>query len=147
MKKNFLLSIILVSFSLFVVGQSQRLVFVEEATNASCGPCASQNPAFDALLQANTDKVVALKYHWYFPGYDPMYNHNQEENNSRVSYYGINGVPHALIDGTSISGSSYLGAPANCSQAKIDDAYAVPSPFEITMSQCLSKLLKALVET
>ncbi len=134
MRKNILLSIILVSFSLFVAGQSQRLVFVEEATNASCGPCAGQNPAFDALLQANPDKLVALKYHWYFPGYDPMYNHNQDENNSRVSYYGINGVPHALIDGTSISGSSYLGAPANCSQAKIDAAYAVPSPFEITMS-------------
>ncbi|RLD57730.1 MAG: hypothetical protein DRJ05_09210 [Bacteroidetes bacterium] len=134
MRKNILLSVILISFSLFVVGQSQRLVFVEEATNASCGPCASQNPAFDALLQANSDKLVALKYHWYFPGYDPMYNHNQDENNSRVAYYGINGVPHALIDGTSITGSSYLGAPANCSQAKIDAAYAIPSPFEITIS-------------
>jgi hypothetical protein len=33
--------------------QSQRFVMFEEFTNASCGPCASQNPAFDALLSAN----------------------------------------------------------------------------------------------
>ena len=133
MKKTFYLTLFLFAISLATYSQSQRLVLVEEATNASCGPCASQNPAFDALLQANPDKLVALKYHWYFPGYDPMHNHNPEENNSRVSYYGINGVPHALIDGSSITGSSYVGAPANCTQAKIDNAYAIPSPFEITM--------------
>lgn len=133
MKKH--LYFLLLSFlvTILAIGQSQRLVLVEEATNASCGPCASQNPAFDALLQSNPDKIVAIKYHWYFPGYDPMHNHNPEENNSRVSYYGINGVPHALLDGTSISGSSYLGAPANCTQAKIDAAYAIPSPLEISL--------------
>lgn len=134
MRKNVLLSLILISFSLFVVGQSQRLVLVEEATNASCAPCAAQNPAFDALLQANLDKLVAIKYHWYFPGYDPMHNHNVDENNFRVSYYGINGVPHGLFDGTSLTGGSYVGAPANATQAKINAAYAVPSPFEISIS-------------
>ena len=133
MKKTFYLTLFLFAISLATYSQSQRLVLVEEATNASCGPCASQNPAFDALLHSNLDKLVPLKYHWYFPGYDPMHNHNPEENNSRVSYYGINGVPHALIDGSSITGSSYVGAPANCTQAKIDNAYAIPSPFEITM--------------
>lgn len=122
------------AISFIASSQSQRFLMVEEATNASCGPCASQNPAFDALLQNNLDKLVALKYHWYFPGYDPMHNHNSEENNARVSYYNINGVPHALIDGTSLTGSSYTGSPSNLSQAKIDQAYAIPSPFEITMS-------------
>jgi hypothetical protein len=134
MRKKLFLGVIFISLSLFVIGQSQRLVLVEEATNASCGPCAGQNPAFDALLHSNLDKVIPLKYHWYFPGYDPMHNHNVDENNSRVSYYGINGVPHALIDGVSIAGSNYLGAPANCSQTKINDAYAIPSPFEISIT-------------
>lgn len=134
MKKHIYLGLLLVLFSVLVYSQSQRLVLIEEATNASCGPCASQNPAFDALLQNNPDKLVAIKYHWYFPGYDPMHNHNPGENNARVSYYNINGVPHALIDGSSLTGSSYTGSPANCNQAKIDAAYAIPSPFEITMS-------------
>lgn len=139
MKKPLLLFVL--SFFLFSnigLGQSQRLVLIEEATNASCPPCAQQNPDFDALLSQNRDKITAIKYHWYFPGYDPMYNHNQSENLARVSYYGITGVPHALIDGSSISGSWYLGAPFNCSQAKIDEAYAIPSPFDIYVQHRLS---------
>lgn len=139
MKKYLILSLLFVAISIMSFGQSQRLVLIEEATNASCGPCAAQNPAFDALLQNNTDKVVAIKYHWDFPGYDPMHNHNVSENNARVSYYGINGVPHALIDGSSITGGSYTGAPANCTQAKIDDAYEIPSPFEIMIYQELDE--------
>ncbi len=131
MKKYVYLSLLFAVISLLAIGQSQRLVLVEEATNASCGPCASQNPAFDALLQNNPDKLVAIKYHWYFPGYDPMHNHNVQENNARVSYYGINGVPHALIDGASITGPNYVGAPLNCTQAKLDNAYAIPSPCDI----------------
>ncbi len=134
MKKNLYFTILLMAISFIASGQSQRFLLIEEATNASCGPCASQNPAFDALLQNNLDKLVAIKYHWDFPGYDPMHNHNTVENNARVSYYNISGVPHALIDGSSITGSNYTGAPANCSQAKIDAAYAIPSPFEITIS-------------
>jgi len=134
MKKTIYLIFLFVAISFIAQSQSQRFILVEEATNASCGPCASQNPAFDALLQNNLDKLVAIKYHWYFPGYDPMHNHNTVENNARVSYYNINGVPHALIDGSSITGSNYTGAPSNCTQAKIDAAYAVPSPFEISMS-------------
>ncbi len=134
MKKVLYLIVFLIGISTLSFGQSQRLVLAEEATNASCGPCASQNPAFDALLLNNLDKVVAIKYHWYFPGYDPMHNHNVEENNARVAYYSINGVPHALLDGVSLTGSSYTGAPANCNQSKIDAAYAVPSPFEMEMS-------------
>ena len=120
--------------------QSQRLVLIEEATNASCGPCASQNPAFDALLNQNRDKITAIKYHWYFPGYDPMHNHNPEENNGRVSYYGISGVPTAAIDGDIPNGPtfSYPGGPHGYTQALIDQYYANPSPFEITMSHYLS---------
>ncbi|MBI9034293.1 MAG: hypothetical protein JEZ03_07470, partial [Bacteroidales bacterium] len=40
------------AFSAVTLGfsQSQRLVLVEEFTQASCGPCAGQNPAFTALM-------------------------------------------------------------------------------------------------
>jgi len=124
----------------FVNAQSTRLVLIEEATNASCGPCASQNPAFDVLLNANRDKLTAIKYHWYYPGYDPMQNHNPEENNARVSYYGINGVPTATIDGVIPNGPtfSYPGGPHGYTQALIDEYAAVPSPLVLSLGHHLS---------
>lgn len=138
--KQFLLFIFAIHLAGTLPAQTQRLVLIEEATNASCGPCASQNPAFDALLNQNRDKLTAIKYHWYFPGYDPMHNHNVVENNARVSYYQINGVPTAVIDGYKPSGPgfSYPGGPHGFTQALIDQHHAIPSPFEIDMYHYLS---------
>ncbi|MBU2650775.1 MAG: hypothetical protein KKA81_07560, partial [Bacteroidetes bacterium] len=139
--KNLVIYALLLIVPFILNGQSQRLVLIEEATNASCGPCASQNPGFDALLDQNRDKIAAIKYHWYFPGYDPMHNHNVTENNARVAYYGINGVPTATIDGDIPNGPTfgYPGSPAGYRQALIDEYYAVPSPFEMSMSHSLSQ--------
>ncbi len=127
-----------VALSVSVSGQSQRFVMFEEFTNASCGPCAAQNPAFDALLAANAAKCTSVKNHTSWPGVDPMYSHNPTDPSARVSYYGVTGVPYAVLDGTPVAGSNYLGAPSNTTQAKIDAAYAVPSPFELTINQRLS---------
>ena len=41
---------------------AQRVILVEEVTSASCGPCASQNPAFDNLIGDNLDMVAIIKY-------------------------------------------------------------------------------------
>ncbi len=135
MKKPILLIVLLSLFTFPLFSQTERLVLMEEATNASCGPCASQNPAFDALLNNNRDKLTAIKYHWYFPGYDPMHNHNVTENNARVSYYGISGVPTAMIDGVIENGAgfSYPGGPHGYNQQIIDEYYAIPSSFEIDL--------------
>jgi hypothetical protein len=129
-----------IGFSAF--SQSQRMVLIEEGSNASCGPCAAQNPAFKTLLDANTAKVVPLKYQWYFPGYDPMHDHNPTEANGRFdSYYGQNGVPTAMIDGTVptfAGGNPYAGAPAGFTQALIDTRYAVPASFDIDLTYSLT---------
>jgi hypothetical protein len=134
------LLIVLILSGLTALGQTTRTVLIEEATNASCGPCASQNPAFDNLLNANRDKLTAIKYHWYFPGYDPMHNHNPDENNARVSYYGISGVPTAAIDGDIPNGPtfSYPGGPHGYTQQLIDEYAAIPSPLELYLSHHLS---------
>ena len=132
MKKQFLLVCLLMLSLQIAFGQTQRRVLVEEATNASCGPCASQNPAFDALLQQNPDKVAVIKYHASWPGYDPMYNHNPVENGYRISYYGINGVPTGVMDGT------YVNSPSSFSQSLIDQYYNIPAPFEMDMYHYLS---------
>ncbi len=124
MKKTGLLLSLLIFTSLFSFGQAQRRVLVEEATNASCGPCASQNPAFDALLQQNADIVSVIKYHASWPGTDPMYNHNTEENSSRISYYGVTGVPTAMV------GGQFNGSPSQVSATMINNYANEGSPFE-----------------
>lgn len=147
MKRLFTLAI---SFALIggAYSQSQRLVLIEEATNASCGPCAQQNPNFNTLLAANTNKVVSIKYQWWFPGYDPMFEHNPTQIINRVDYYGINGVPTAVLDGEIITSAYpgfdsgnlgwYEGAPGGYSQATIDNAYAVPASFDIDIDYTIS---------
>jgi len=140
MKKIYFFLFFMLGLFIYTQAQSVRMVLIEEATNASCGPCASQNPAFDILLNQNRDKLTAIKYHWYFPGYDPMHNHNTVENNARVAYYGINGVPTAAIDGDIPNGPtfSYPGGPHGYTQALIDEYAATPSPFNISLSHRIS---------
>jgi hypothetical protein len=137
MKKTTLV-LALTAFAHLTFAQSQRIVLAEEFTQASCGPCASQNPAFNALLSANSSKIVAIKYQTSWPGVDPMNAQNPGQVQTRVTYYNVTGVPHALIDGVSPTGASYVGAPANFSQAKLDAAYAVSSPFTINLTHTMS---------
>ena len=82
--------------------QTQRLILVEEFTNASCGPCALSNPSFNTLMTANASKVVAIRYHSSFPGYDPFYSQNPVQNQARTIYYGVTAVPTARRDGAGV---------------------------------------------
>ena len=133
MKKNYLIIITLVALSVSLFAQSQRLVLFEEFTQASCAPCASANPAFNALLNANASKCTAIKYQTSWPGYDPMNQHNPAEVASRVSYYSVSGVPDVVMDG-----NAYHGSPQGVTQSKINTEYAKTSPFELYINQQLS---------
>ncbi|MCX6257892.1 MAG: Omp28-related outer membrane protein [Bacteroidia bacterium] len=136
------------AFITILNAQTQRLVLVEEFTQASCGPCASQNPGFDALLQANPTKVCVIKYHTVWPGVDPMNAQNQSQVATRVTYYGVDGVPMGMYDGKIDSSfANYPGSPGNFTQAIIDNAYAVPSPFTITVNHNLSSDLDSVFAT
>ncbi len=138
MKKiYFTISILLIALGT-VFGQSQRLVLFEEFTQASCGPCASQNPTFDALLTANASKCTSIKYHTSWPGVDIMNAQNPTDVATRVSFYNVSGVPDAEMDGTACTGSSYSGAPANANQAMINAEYAIPASFDLYINQQLS---------
>ena len=101
---------------------SQRLVLIEHFTQASCGPCASQNPALDALITnaQNIDKVTHIAYHTSWPGTDPMYDFNDNNGlgNARVDYYDVSGVPNCVI-----SGNIDQGLPSVVTQDKIDAEY------------------------
>lgn len=134
MKKTFTFTIVLIFMLTYIVrAQNQRTLLVERFTNASCGPCAAAGPAFTALLEANADKLASIEYHWYFPGNDPMNSHNPEDPNSRMGYYNQNGVPFCALDGNHFQG--HIG---NLTQAKINEAYAVPTPIEMRMGHYFS---------
>jgi hypothetical protein len=77
-----------------------RKVLFEEATNASCVPCANNNPFLKAYIEAKGDSIIAIKYHASFPGFDPMYQHNTTQNQERyATYYGMNAMPWLNVDG------------------------------------------------
>ncbi|HET7818436.1 MAG TPA: T9SS type A sorting domain-containing protein [Bacteroidia bacterium] len=136
MKKQLLFASALLIGGSSLWAQSQRLVLVEEYTQASCGPCASANPTLNALLDANIAKATSIKYQVSWPGSDPMYNQNKTDVNTRVSYYGVAsvGVPYAVMDGVTVTGGGYTGAPGGLNQTKIDAANAISSPFDMQLT-------------
>lgn len=95
-----------------------NLVIYEHFTNASCGPCATYNPQFQALLLANNSEVTSVKHHTSWPGTDPMYSFNTGDPTSRVNYYGITGVPAVCL------GNMLSSNPANINQGNLDDNIA-----------------------
>ncbi len=97
---NFLFgAIIMFSGAQIMNGQVHKMVIVEEFTNASCPPCASQNPAFNELLKQNKATVIGIKYQTQFPGFDPYNVQNNPDVLDRSDLYEITGVPTAFIDG------------------------------------------------
>ncbi len=115
--------------SLKTNAQNERILLLESFTNTGCGPCAMYNPGMDALIANNRDKVVAIKYHVNWPSSaDPMYLHNTSDNGSRVSYYGVNSVPHVVVDGNRFSGNS-----GDITQSIIDQLSVIESPLELRL--------------
>ena len=122
---------LLLSFSValaFGATAQNRMVLVESFSQASCGPCAAQNPALETLLSANTTKAISIKYQVNWPGFDPMNLHNPTEIASRVSYYNVSGVPDRIIDGTN----------TDASQAIIDTRHAGPAPVTMNISHTVN---------
>ena len=116
--------------SLKTFAQNERMLLLESFTNTGCGPCAMYNPGMDALIANNPDKVVAIKYHVNWPSAtDPMYLHNTSENGARTSYYGVNSVPHVVVDGNRFSGNS-----GNITQSIIDQLHTISSPMQLRLS-------------
>lgn len=126
--KNIVNTLLVCLFSVAAFGQN-RLVLVEHFTQASCGPCASQNPALKTLLDANSTKVVALKYQTSWPGVDPMNAANPTEAAARVQYYNVTGVPNSVMDG------SGPGSPGTIvTTSTINNRYNTVAPLNMSAS-------------
>ena len=96
---TFLVLVVLLAGNLL---SGDRLVLVERFTSSTCPPCASNNPTMDAFLNSqNPDKIIGLSFHmnWPSPGNDPMFHHNAADNTARRSFYNVNSIPQARMDG------------------------------------------------
>lgn len=148
-----------------------RKAVIEEFTNASCGPCASQNPKFNTLLSDNSDKVVVIKYQTAFPGFDPMNKTNPDEVDARFTEYynytkaifgdaGMTGVPTAFVNGilgdNTYGGgigawqpapNGYWGGPYGFNQAVIDYASSLPVTLAMTVDHTLNAYLDTMFIT
>ena len=129
-KSTLLIASLLMLFALKVNAQNERILLLESFTNTGCTPCAAHNPAMDALISNNSDKIAAIKYHVNWPSaQDPMYLHNTADNGSRTSYYNVTGVPQVVIDGNHFSGN-----PNQVTQGIIDQLHAIESPMEMRLT-------------
>ena len=129
-KSTVILASLMMLFSLKTNAQNERILLFECFTNTGCGPCAQQNPALDALIDANADRVAAIKYHMSWPSAtDPMYLHNTADNDSRKGVYGVNAVPHTVVDGI-----RFGSTPNGLSQNMVNNWLNIESPFEMRLS-------------
>lgn len=113
--------------------QNQRVVVLECFTSATCGPCASVNPTLDNLINNNSDKLIAVKYHVNWPqAGDPMNLHNPSEVGSKVTFYNVNSVPYSVGDGT------WKNLSSQVNQNLINQWAAVESPLEMRMTHYLN---------
>lgn len=126
-----LLSIIVLIILIdFAFPQTRRIVLIEEATNASCAPCAANNPIFQQFFSQNFGGVISVRYHAWWPGTDPMYSSNTTDNTARINYYGITGVPNYTLDGTNYGVPGDPEAMASQMRARLD----LQSPVKIEIT-------------
>ncbi|MBE0642821.1 MAG: T9SS type A sorting domain-containing protein [Bacteroidetes bacterium] len=111
--------------------QARKIVLFEHFTNASCGPCASQNPVFEQNIRdKNKGNYIHVAYHTVWPGRDPMNAYNKDDVAARVTYYNVTGVPDMVM-----LGNQYNGGPSGVSQEILDRASAQSSPLRIRVQE------------
>ena len=120
-------------FVTVVSAQHKRRVLLEEFTNASCGPCASQNPTFNATVAANMQYLTPIKYQTSWPGFDPMNVQTQVDVAPRVTYYAVSGVPNLQQNGT-----LDIFPLTTYSPAMIQSAYNNLTPVTMTLTHAFN---------
>lgn len=127
--------LLLTAFALATIigasAQCYKYVVFEHFTQASCGPCAQQNPGFqNTVVTPNANKVRHIAYHTSWPGTDHMYTNNTTDNGGRTSYYSVSSVPFIRYNGNVKS-----GAPGTFTQMDVNNEHAKGSPLKVTVSE------------
>lgn len=104
--KNAIVISFIVSLTTFSVQSQNRIVLLEQFTNAGCPSCAGASPALYSFVNANPNDVVAIAYHTSWPYSDSMYAENPTETNARVAFYNVSSVPYTIVDGNVYSNNT-----------------------------------------
>jgi hypothetical protein len=85
----------------FSIDSRNRLVLVENFTNAAAPGAASNNDNFRRFQSAAAGEIVKVQYHTSFPGNDPIHAQSAVDLNARAAFYGVTAAPRGFIDGVS----------------------------------------------
>ncbi len=127
--KKLILSALTVCMTFIAFSQSKQYVLFEHFTQASCPPCATQNPIFEGVVGENEGKYHHIAYHTSWPGFDPMHDLNPADVQQRVNYYNVSGVPDM-----NMLGSTWNGGPAGVTSDQIDAAASNSAPIRIKVT-------------
>lgn len=123
----------LYSYYTVVDTKQTKVALFEEYTQASCNPCMYAGPNIVPVL-GTADAAgycSSFRYHTNWPGVDYMNNEIQTPfEGTRVSYYGVNGVPDGKIDGTTDV------FPGSVTTGNIQAAANMGSPLTVTIKSC-----------
>ncbi|HRI00723.1 MAG TPA: Omp28-related outer membrane protein [Saprospiraceae bacterium] len=127
--------------------QVPKKVLLEHFTNTSCGPCAAQNPGFEAnIISPNNLILRHISYHpWWPSATDPFYVYNINDNRNRTTYYAVSGVPDVAVNGNRAQGQ-----PASITQSLVDEISAETSPIEVVptwIDNGTDRTIKVVVKT
>jgi hypothetical protein len=119
------------------IGSNQAVThngLIEEFSSSTCSPCAALNATFDPLVVSNNINVpsthvnlIRYQMNWPSPGNDVSYN---PDGVTRRTYYGVNGIPDAFVNGASSNLNS--GSTAAQCQAEIDGSHSDKSVMDIS---------------
>ncbi len=123
---------LLMGLSIVAAYGYERIVLIEEFTSATCPPCVRGSENMNKVVDSR-EGVLSIRYHmnWPAPG-DPFNVHNSAENMARRSYYGVQGIPHAVVCGkTEVNPASDLAGLQNA----IQNWKSQPTPLSITVAE------------
>ncbi|MDN3492948.1 T9SS-dependent choice-of-anchor J family protein [Winogradskyella bathintestinalis] len=130
MKKTLLSILAFIGF-IALHAQVQKTPMIEHFTQASCAPCAGQNPILKNTLDIfGEDNYVRISHQTSWPGVDPMNAQFPTGPGARVSYYNFNGVP-----ATSLNGGPTDFPNTIVTSATLTNAASQMTPYSITATQ------------
>ncbi len=87
------------AFDNFILGERHRSTLLEHFTNAASTAAKDADDLVDAFITNVSGHVIDLQYHMDFPGEDAMNENNPYPPSARSFYYGVQGVPYAVLNG------------------------------------------------
>jgi hypothetical protein len=125
-------AVLVFAFSSLALAAPRRVLF-EQGTEWGCVPCYQASATVHAIRTDFGNSLVSIKWHCWWPaGNDPWYWHNNTPQQTRIQYYGVNGIPDIMIDGSG-AGNSTPPDPFSYTQManSINARLAVSSPIGI----------------